>query len=219
MGIAAPSRQDEIGIDYGEVIAAFSDAELATLASLADDPARFEGSLRGRTFGEERELPLCRAQLTWLEMRYGVYFPWKAFYELVPASSWQDKDRLEGKRFTREAETFLPTTVQFLRSLPLVGIGRASVLGLRGGDHGTVHRDGEPDAPPAEFIMLCPGARKELFVWDEITRTEEMAPSRAFWFNDADYHGVRSAPHFRYSVRIDGPFAPELRRELGLSDE
>lgn len=213
MEIAAPSRAAEIGVDYGEVIAAFSDAELRTFARLADHPLDPD-ELRGKTFGEERDVPLSRPQMLWLETRHGVYFPWKVFYELMPVARWEDKDRLDGKRFTREAETFLPKTVQFLRSLPLLGIGRANLLGLRSGDHGTVHRDGNSDAPPAEFLMFCPAANKELFVWDEQQKHEHVARGRAFWFNDADYHGVRPAPHFRYSLRVDGPFTPDFRRRL-----
>ncbi len=214
MQIAAPSRQAEVQIDYGEVIAAFDAAEFATFRGLADDPAPYPTDPRATSFGEERAVPLSRAQMLWLEARHGVYFPWKAFYELMPVQRWEDKDRLAGKRFTREAETFLPRTLAFLRSLPLDGIGRAGIFGLRGGDHGTVHRDGERDAAPAEFLMFCPAGNKELFVWDENERTEHVAPAHAFWFNDADYHGVRAAPHFRYSLRVDGPFAPSLLRAL-----
>jgi Rieske 2Fe-2S family protein len=42
--------------------------------------------------------------------------------------------------------------------------------------------------------------------------------SRAYWFNDMDWHGVRADPFFRYSLRVDGVFRPEflarLEREL-----
>lgn len=214
MQIAAPSRAAEVGVDYGEVIAAMNAAEFATFRGLADDPGAYPPGPEGATFGEERELPLSRAQMLWLEARHGVYFPWKAFYELMPVARWNDKDELTGKHFTREAETFLPRTLAFLRALPLGGIGRAGIFGLRGGDHGTVHRDGDRNAPPAEFLMFCPAGNKEFFVWDEEERTEHVARARAFWFNDADYHGVRPAPHFRYSLRVDGPFAPSLRRTL-----
>ncbi len=210
MQIAAPSRDAEVLTDYGEVIATFGADEFATFRSLADDPAGYPDDARACSFGEERDQPLSRAQMLWLEIRHGVYFPWKAFYELMPVARWEDKDRTAGKRFTREAETFLPRTLAFLRALPLSGIGRAGIFGLRGGDHGTVHRDGERDAAPAEFLMFCPAANKEFFVWDEAQQHEHVARARAFWFNDADYHGVRAAPHFRYSLRVDGPFTPAL---------
>ena len=38
--------------------------------------------------------------------------------------------------------------------------------------------------------------------------------SRAYWFNDMDYHGVLADPFFRYSIRIDGTFTRAFEREL-----
>ncbi len=38
--------------------------------------------------------------------------------------------------------------------------------------------------------------------------------TRAYWFNDGDYHGVEADPFFRYSVRVDGFFRPEFLQHL-----
>jgi hypothetical protein len=215
MGIAAPSRSAEIQNDYGEVIASLDDTQYAMLRSLADVPEDFPAweTRASCTFGEERDIPLSQLQLRWLEVRHSVYFPWKYMIELMPTGRWGDKDDLAGKHFTLEAETLLPKTVEFLRSLPLEGIGRANLMGLAAHDYGTVHRDGEHDAP-AEFIMLCPGPPKTLFLWDEASQTETEAVGRAYWFNDRDYHGVRAAPYFRYSLRVDGSFSSVFRASL-----
>ena len=37
-----------------------------------------------------------------------------------------------------------------------------------------------------------------------------VATTEAYWFNDADYHGVLADPFFRYSFRVDGTFTPEF---------
>jgi hypothetical protein len=219
MGIvpeATKARPSDVGRDYGEVIRSLDDGAFLRLASLADDPDAFARAPRKRgDFGEERGFALSRQQMLWLEARYGVYFPWKAFLELMPVERWEDKDTL-GKAFHREAETFLPETIAFLRKLPLRGIGRANIMGLKSFDHGTVHHDGPRDgsAPPAEFLMFCPAENKELFLYDAETDAETPVTGRAFWFNDADYHGVRAAPHFRYSLRVDGPFQEDFRLAL-----
>jgi hypothetical protein len=215
MGIAAPSRAAEVQRDYGEVIALLDSSQFATLRSLADVPEDFP-ALDARascTFGEERDIPLSQLQLRWLEVRHSVYFPWKHMIELMPTGRWAEKDDVAGKHFTLEAETLLPNTLAFLRALPLEGIGRANLMGLAANDYGTVHRDGERDAP-AEFIMLCPGPPKTLFLWDEVSHTETDAVGRAYWFNDRDFHGVRAAPYFRYSLRVDGPFSPAFRQSI-----
>ncbi len=216
MGIVPAGRASDVGRDYGEVIRDLDDAGFARLASLADDPDAFARAPRKRGgFGEERAHPLSRAQMLWLEARHGVYFPWKSYLELMPVERWEDKDEL-GKAWSREALTFLPQTVAFLSQLPLEGIGRANVMGLKSFDHGTMHHDGPRDgsAPPAEFMMFCPAGNKELVLYDEASGEETVVRGRAFWFNDSDFHGVRAAPHFRYSLRVDGPFREDFRRTL-----
>ena len=112
----------------------------------------------------------------------------------------------------------------FAKSLPFVHIGRCNVMGLEANDHGTVHRDGEPDEQddqdePDHFITVCPAADKRLFLWDEEKQEKTHVRGRAYWFNDHDYHGVDADPFFRYSIRVDGVFRPDfletLRREHG----
>lgn len=211
MGIMPPSREGEALVDYVEVIRAMSDAELATLRSLADDPRAWEGIDRTTgDFGEERAAPLSRRQMAWLEVRFGVYFPWKGYVELIPNRTWGEKSTAAGKRFTRVAESFFPRTITFVKSLPFVEIGRCNVMGLASHDHGTVHRDGEPEEQeaPDAFVTFVPGGDKRVFLWDETLREELPIEARAYWFNDFDYHGVSAAPRFRYSIRVDGVFEP-----------
>jgi hypothetical protein len=217
MGIVPASRADEVGIDYGEVIRGMSDEEFTRFRALSDDPDRIEPSRRGElTFGEERDVPLSRKQMLWLKVRYGVYFPWKAYVELIPNRRWEDKANAEGKRFTRLARTFFPKTVAYVERLPFSQIGRCNVMGLEAFDHGTVHRDGDPDeqGEPDEFITFVPGGDKRLFIWDELEQRQVDVAARVYWFNDFDYHGVSPSPRFRYSVRVDGVFDPEFKRRL-----
>lgn len=222
MGIVPPSRAHEVGRDYGEIVRAMTDAELATFASLSDDPARLKPALDDPSvrasleLGEERDIPLSRRQMHWLKVRFGVYFPWKAYVELIPNLRWSDKATATGKDFTRNARSFFPKTIEFVKSLPFSSIGRCNVMGLESHDHGTVHRDGDPaeQQSPDQFITVVPGGDKELFLWDEVARQETPVRSRAYWFNDFDYHGVRAAPVFRYSVRVDGVFRPGFIEQI-----
>ncbi len=213
MGIMPPSREAEALVDYGEVLRAMSDADVAALRALADDPGAW-ATLDPREIevGEERSAPLSRRQLAWLEIRFGVYFPWKGYLELIPNRSWGEKSSAAGKRFTRVAEAFFPRTIAFVKSLPFTEIGRCNIMGLHAFDHGTVHRDGEPEEQraPDHFITFAPGGDKRLFLWDETAREELPIAARAYWFNDFDYHGVSPAPRFRYSIRVDGVFDPSF---------
>lgn len=213
MGIMPASRTSEAHVDYCEVIRGLSADGFAMFRSLADDPGAIDASRAGELeFGEEREHPLSRRQMLWLKFRHKVYFPWKAYVELIPNRYWDDKSSAEGKEFTRIARTFFPKTIAFAKSLPFLHIGRCNVMGLEANDHGTVHRDGEPDEQdePDHFITVCPAGDKRLFLWDEETQTKTHVTGRAYWFNDFDYHGVEADPFFRYSIRIDGVFRPEF---------
>jgi hypothetical protein len=214
MGIMPERLRHEALVDYGEVIASMSDAEYATLRDLADEPdefpARRDGAMR---FGEEREVPLGRRQLAWLKVRFGVYFPWKAYLELIPNQRWEEKTERAGKAFTATARAAFPRLVALAERLPLRWVGRCNVMGLEAHDHGTVHRDGDPGEPDP-FIMLCPNNDKRLYLYDEAHDRRHYVGSRAFWFNDRDFHGVAADPFFRYSIRVDGPFTDEFRASI-----
>jgi len=221
MGIVPESRRAEVLTDYGEVIRGLDDAAFETFRMLADDPRSIDASSRSSLeFGEERAHPLSRRQMLWLKFRHGVYFPWKVYVELIPNRLWGDKSSSAGKEFTRIARTFFPRTVAYAKSLPFESIGRCNIMGLEANDHGTVHRDGEHgehgdrDGSEDHFVTFCPAGNKRLFLWDETTKQKTHVVGRAYWFNDHDYHGVDADPFFRYSVRVDGVFKPELIAQL-----
>jgi hypothetical protein len=221
MGIMPPSLTAEGHGDYGEVIRSLSPEAFETFRALADDPSTIDPSSRGDLeFGEERDHPLSRRQMLWLKVRHGVYFPWKAYVELIPNRYWSDKASPEGKDFTRLAKTFFPKTIAFVKTLPFLHVGRCNVMGLEANDHGTVHRDGDPadQESPDHFVTICPRGDKRLFLWDEEAKERTYVTGRAYWFNDHDYHGVDVDPFFRYSIRIDGVFRPEFLDLLRLSE-
>lgn len=216
MGIMPASRLGEAHGDYGEIVPKMTAAEWATFKSLSDDPGELPDAPPVDAIGEERDHPLSRRQMLWLEHRFGVYFPWKVYFEMIPNRYWNEKSSDEGKEFTRLARTFFPKTIAFVRSLPFERIGRCNVMGLSSNDHGTVHRDGDPAVKKTvdHFITICPAANKRLFLWDEEAKAKVEVEGHAYWFDDSDYHGVEADPFFRYSFRVDGVFKPEFLARL-----
>lgn len=217
MGIMPPELEPSALVDYVEVIRSMSDGQFQVFRSLADDPTLIDPAMRSSTeWGEERAVPLSRRQMLWLEYRFGVYFPWKVFYELIPNRWWTEKHRPEGKRFTRAAEALFPKTIALAKSLPFTHVGRCNIMGLRAHDYATVHRDGDPaeQGAPDEFITLCPAQDKTLFLYDREDRSRTAVRARAYWFNDFDDHGVEAEPHFRYSIRVDGVFRDDFRQAV-----
>jgi hypothetical protein len=222
MRIMPQGRESDALVDYGEVVADLDAAHRERLASLADRPAEFMQRLAsGSEVGEERDLPLNHRQMLWLERRHRVYFPWKAYVELMPNGLWGDKATAEGKRFTRTALAHFPRTIAWVRRLPFRWVGRCNVMGLAPNDHGTVHRDVVPEeqVEPDHFVTICPAGDKRLYLWDRERRTSHAVRGRAYWFNDADDHGVEADPWFRYSIRIDGVFEPAFLDRLRRATE
>lgn len=217
MGVTSPSVRRDPYLDYGEAIAALTPDERRRFVSLADEPELFDpDELTAATFGDETDHPLSRAQELWLSYAKGVYFPWKVAYHFVQNDRWDDKHSGAGKSFGAEAERVFPKTVRFLRGLPFREIGRCLVFGLAANDHAPVHRDAEPGQSLSTLhaMSICPARNKRFFLTDPTETHELCVPSRAYWFNEADYHGVHADPFFRYSIRVDGVFDDAFFAEL-----
>jgi hypothetical protein len=222
MNVVAPWVQDDGYADLGQVIGGFDRDEFARFVSFADDPGVFDlDRFREYTFGDETEHPLNRRQMLYLKYRHGVYFPWKVCYHLLENDRWEDKHSGAGKRFAESAARLLPRTVAFVKALPFTEIGRVVLFGIEANDHAPMHRDSEPGKTLTvpHSISLDPRGNKRFVLTDP--QRERLVPveSRAYWFNDMDYHGVEADPFFRYSIRVDGVFDSKwlsgLRRRLG----
>ncbi len=222
MGIVPPHLENDPYADYGQVIAGMTRDERILFYSLSDTPHLLDpDQIEGYTFGEERDVPLSRKQVRYLTYRYGVYFPWSTYLELMPGGLWDEQSFPEGKAFTKDALVYFPRTVAFVRALPFDSIGSVKLLGLSPCQHGTIHRDREPPVAGEArahdtFMMLSPTGKKRLFLWDDTEGRDLVIDKRAYWFNDADYHGVHADPYFRYSIRVDGAFSEHLRERLAL---
>jgi Rieske 2Fe-2S family protein len=149
-----------------------------------------------------------------------VYFPWKITYHFVENERWEDKHSGEGKGFSNETRTMFPRTTALIRSLPFVEIGRALLFGLEAYAHAPAHRDSEPGVAEtiAQSISLCPRKNKRFFLETPDRSARAYTATRAYWFNDMDYHGVAADPFFRYSIRVDGVLEPAfLKRARDLA--
>jgi glycine betaine catabolism A len=229
MGVCAPWVVADPYRDAMHAIEAMSRDEVAELVALGDasapavDPADPE-----LAFGDETDHPFTPPQMRLLEQRYGVYFPWKVCYHLLDNDRWEDKHSGEGKDFSAEARRVFPKTVAFVESLPMLEIGRVVIFGLLPNDHAPAHRDSEPGKAlavaqsisfePSRLAAGAAGRHKRFFLTTPDGARDVEVDAPVYWFNDMDWHGVHAAPFFRYSVRVDGVFEPELleqiRREL-----
>ncbi|MFO0580483.1 MAG: hypothetical protein U1A78_41460 [Polyangia bacterium] len=215
---AAPGSHDGTH-DAGEIIAGFSRAEFARFLALADDPGSFDLEHPERyRFGDVTDHPFSRKQMLYLKYRYGVAFPWSVAYEMIPwPRPGQQKD--PGPRsFTQEALAHFPKTIALIQSLPIRDIKRCAIYGLDAHAYGPLHRDCVTDeeaaAAPQPFILLSPRGDTRAYVWEPAAHNKIPIRSRAYWYNDRDYHGIEPDPFFRYSIQIDGRFEEEFIRKV-----
>lgn len=216
MGVVAPWMMDDGFLDAMQAIEEMSPGERADFIALSEDTAHLDPADETLTFGDETDHPFTEEQARLLSYRHGAYFPWKVVYHLLENDRWEDKHSGAGKRFGDEARSVFPDTVAFIERLPFVEIGRAVIFGLEPNDHAPLHRDSEPGVAlqVAQSISLAPRAGKRFYLQNDPAAAPEIIDARAYWFNDADYHGVLPDPHFRYSLRVDGVFAPDFLRTL-----
>ena len=226
MGVCAPWVVSDPYRDAMHAIRAMSRDELAEIVALRDagDDDAIDLDDPEVAFGDETDRPFTRAQMRFLEQRYGVYFPWKVCYHLLANDRWEDKHSGEGKGFGAEAREVFPETVAFIESLPFVEIGRAVVFGLLPNDHAPAHRDTEPGRglAIAQSISFAPShcaggsadRHKRFYLATPDGSREVVVDAPVYWFNDVDWHGVHADPFFRYSVRVDGVFEPDFLEQV-----
>ena len=157
-----------------------------------------------------------------LKMALGAYDPY-IYYYLWEEGSWDD--RTAARTLTPEAEYF-PNTVKWVESL--VGtvfedIGRVIFFHCEADGIPFEHRDldaknGVNVVKPHrnEFIHIRPNTKKAFYIWDPENKNKVYLNTRAAWWNDVDWHGGEKIMEQSYSLRIDGKFTEEFRKQLGI---
>lgn len=81
-----------------------------------------------------------------------------------------------------------------------------------------IHRDGLSYAPHnTEFLWLNPGSTKKFFIYDENGDNKHYVDTSAAFFNDLDMHGGDPTEYASWSLRIDGRFSADFKKNLGIN--
>lgn len=198
------------------------------LDRLSDRQRRFFESLA--TTGGLSDIPLAKGlpwlvlnkeQQTFLKFALGVYFSWQNNLIIkIPDSwsQWEEKHTKPGTIHPETARLFAKTIDYIHRVMPFETVGRITLFGLDPLAVVPTHRDYDrynPGNRYAEFINFCPAPyKKPFYVYDNADGSKHFPRSKAYWFNELDYHGVDGMPHFTYSLRVDGVFTEAFRDKI-----
>lgn len=191
------------------------------LALPDSDPIKQAGMPLYKDFKDFRQ----RNKFTrFLKMAMGAYDPY-IYYYLWEEGSWDD--RTAARKLTPEADYF-PNVVKWVEQLQgtvFEHIGRVIFFHC---DHDGIpfeHRDldarnGMDVTFPHrnEFIHVRPNTKKAFYLWDPETKDKTYLNTRAAWWNDQDWHGGERIMEQSYSLRIDGKFTEEFRKQLGIEN-
>ena len=158
----------------------------------------------------------------YLKMAMGAYDPY-IYYFLWEEGSWDD--RTAPRKLTEEAAYF-PNVVKWVEQLQgtvFEHIGRVIFFHCEADGIPFEHRDldaknGVDVVTPHrnEFIHVRPNTKKAFYIWDPENKNKVYLNTRAAWWNDVDWHGGEKIMEQSYSLRIDGKFTEEFRKQLGI---
>jgi Rieske 2Fe-2S family protein len=202
------SRQFVFPKEMNKILESLRPSQRETFASLGDPDTGPEAS---------RFIRISAKQRDYLKIVGGVYYSWQRNLTLVETIDWDD---LQKKKTVvhPETEALLPKTFDFIRQLPFEETDRIVIFGVDPLCIVPVHRDApyRPENPAyAEFLNFSPSRfDKRFFVYNNSNGKKHFPQSRAYWFNECDFHGVEAQPHFTYTIRVNGRFTESFRKDI-----
>jgi hypothetical protein len=132
------------------------------------------------------------------------------YYALDRPGQWQP---------TPEAEAFAPL-MDFLATLPFEATGRMIVMYDFNGRAVPAHRDHDSQALCHEFVWLRTNFAKPFYMLDPKSGEKLYVASHSAWFDTVNqYHGADAASGLSFSIRVDGRFTKEFRRQIPVPAE
>jgi hypothetical protein len=128
--------------------------------------------------------------------------------------NYLDLDRADLWTETEDAAEFEPL-MEFIRSLPFEARGRQIIIFDGGNREVPAHRDHLSTDVCNEFIWMRTNLKKPLYMLNDETGEKLYVESYSAWFDSVNqYHGSDSTEGLTFSIRVDGIFSPELRRQI-----
>jgi hypothetical protein len=127
------------------------------------------------------------------------------YLDLNKSESWQP---------TEWASEF-SELMEFIDTLPFERTGRILIIYDNEGSEVPAHRDHLETEVCHDFIWFRTNLRKPFYVYNDHTREKLYVTSYSAWFDTVNqFHGSDPAAGLSFSVRVDGVFNPDFRKQI-----
>lgn len=132
------------------------------------------------------------------------------YYKLNQPDFWEPSD---------EAEEFAPL-MQFIDTLPFEATARMLIIYDASGAAVSAHRDHDSTELCHEFIWLRTNLAKPFYMLDQNSGQKLYVRSHSAWFDTVNqFHGADANGKLSVSIRIDGIFTEEFRRQIPFPED
>jgi hypothetical protein len=140
--------------------------------------------------------------------------------QTVPGTPYDylDLDRPERWMDAPAAREFEPL-MAFIATLPFAAIGRALIIYDDVGNSVPAHRDHVDEDACHEFIWMRTRFNKRFYMLEPSSGAKCYVASHSAWFDSVNqYHGADGCDALSFSIRVDGVFNEELRRQIPFDE-
>jgi hypothetical protein len=137
----------------------------------------------------------------------------------IRKEDYHDLDRTDLWRPSEDAAEFAPL-MDFIATLPFESTGRMLIMYDMNGRAVSAHKDHDSEDLCHEFIWFRTNFAKPFYMLDPESGAKVYVASHAAWFDTVNqFHGADASNGLSFSIRVDGRFTEEFRRQIPFPAE
>jgi len=133
--------------------------------------------------------------------------------------NYYDLDRTDLWEPSAEAAEFAPL-MDFIATLPFAATGRMLIMYDPSGRAVSAHKDHDDTALCHEFVWFRTNLTKPFYMLAPETGARAYVAGHAAWFDTVNqFHGADASGGLSFSIRVDGVFSDEFRRDIPFPNQ
>jgi hypothetical protein len=119
-----------------------------------------------------------------------------------------------------EAAKEFSCVFRFIDTLPFKALGRVLIIFDDSGLEVPAHRDHLETSVCHDFIWFRTNLRKPFYMYNQLTQEKLYVDSYSAWFDTVNqFHGSDAAIGLTFSIRVDGIFEDEFRKQIPVCQD